>query len=301
MNISENKTVVALSAVFALAFGGVAYYGFTRTQDYAQAQKELSTISDQFEDYNNAEVPPTRKNREALKAAFAQVNQVDKELRQQLEAYAAVCHGDGKKLSAQDMQNMLRDNIARIGNLAGEKGAVVSSPAADLGMAAFKNSAPVEADVPFRAFQLRAVSRVAEVILNSGASVLDKVYCAPLPEAAEETAKGSRKAPAYFPLSFEVAFEATRGVLPQVINTIVNDKDYMLFITGVSVKGMENLPGIDPYQAPGGGNVGDDIGQAASQGNGARSVAKRLTGDPKERARVHLNMQVLYFNSAQNK
>ena len=198
------------------------------------------------------------------------------------------------------MQNMLRDSIARIGNLAGEKGAVVSSPAADLGMAAFKNSAPVEADVPFRAFQLRAVSRVAEVILNSGASVLDKIYCAPLPDAAEETAKGSRKAPAYFPLSFEVAFEAPRGVLPQVINTIVNDKDYMLFITGVSVKGMENLPGIDPYQAPG-ANVGDDIGQTDAQGSAVRSVAKRLTGDPKEKARLHLNMQVLYFNSAQNK
>lgn len=301
MNISENKTVVALSAVFALAFGGVAYYGFTRTQDFAQAQKELSAISEQFEDYNNAEVPPTRKNREALKAAFAQVNQVDKELQQQLESYAAACHGDGKKLSAQDMQNMLRDNIARIGNLAGEKGAVVSSPAADLGMAAFKNSAPVEVDVPFRAFQLRAVSRVAEVILNSGASVLDKIFCAPLPAAAEETAKGSRRAPAYFPLSFEVAFEAPRGVLPQVINTIVNDKDYMLFITGVSVKGMENLPGIDPYQAPSSANVGDDIGQAAAEGTAVRSVAKRLTGDPKEKARVHFNMQVLYFNSAQNK
>lgn len=302
MNISENKRVIALSAVFAIAFGGIMYYGYDQTQQYASNEKELKAAADSFEGYNNAEVPPTPAARKEIKAAFDKVTQVNKDLQAELAHYAAFCYGDGKKISAQDFQNNLRTSIAKIEALAKEKGALVSAPAADLGLAAFKNAAPVEDDVPFRSFQMKAVERVAEDVLNAGAPVLDKIYCAPLPPEAAEAAKGGRKAVAYFPLRFEVAFEADRDTIPQVINSIVADKDFLLTITGVSVKGNDSLPGIDAYTAPATAPEGENLGEAAAAAPAeARVVAVRKTGAPDEKSRVHLTMQVLYFNPAKNK
>lgn len=307
MNISENKRVVALSALFALAFAGVMYVGYGKSQEYAESQRKLDEINNRFLDYESGEgLAPTRKNRDALKAAFAQVSDVNKDLQQELNQYAAFCFGDGKKISAQDFQNELRDAIGKTRRIANECGAKVSSPAADLGLASFKNAAPVADDAPFRSFQLKAVARVAETILKSGAPVLDKIYCAPLPAAAAESVKpNSRKAAPYFPLRFEVAFEARRGVLPKVINSIMKDKDFFLTITGIAVKGKDTLPMIDAYSAPGAApQAGDDLGASSAEGTAApiaRSVAVRKTGDPDETVRVHMNMQVLYFNPAKTK
>ncbi len=303
MNISENKRVIGLSALFAVAFGGIMYYGYDQTQQYASNEKELKAINDRFEAYSEAEVPPTAATRKEIKAAFDKVTQVNKDLQAELAHYAAFCYGDGKKISAQDFQNNLRTSIAKIETLAKEKGTLVSSPAADLGLAAFKNAAPVEDDVPFRSFQMKAVERVSEAIINAGAPVLDKIYCAPLPAEAAEAAKGGRKAVPYFPLRFEVAFEANRDTIPQVINSIVADKDFLLTITGIAVKGNENLPGIDAYVAPAAAPEGENLGDAAAAPAEAeaRVVAVRKTGADDEKARVHLTLQVLYFNPAKNK
>lgn len=303
MNISENKRVIGLTALFAVAFGGIMYYGYDQTQQYASNEKELKAISDRFEAYAEAEVPPTAATRKEIKAAFDKVTQVNKDLQAELAHYAAFCYGDGKKLSAQDFQNNLRTSIAKIETLAKEKGTLVSSPAADLGLAAFKNAAPVEDDVPFRSFQMKAAERVAEDIINAGAPVLDKIYCAPLPAEAAEAAKGGRKAVPYFPLRFEVAFEADRNTIPQVVNSIVADKDFLLTITGIAVKGNENLPAIDTYTAPATAPEGENLGEAAAAPAEAeaRVVAIRKTGAEDEKARVHLTLQVLYFNPAKNK
>lgn len=306
MNISENKRVVALSAVFALAFGGLAYLGFSKTQEYAQTQAQLDEINNRFQDYESAQFTPTRETLDRLRKAVQQVKDVNKEMQDDMDRYAACCFGDGKQISAQDFQNQLRDSISRIDQLAKSKGAIVGAPAADLGFAAFKNAAPVKDDVPFRSFQLKAVERVSQIILNSGAVALDKVYCAPLPpEAAEAGKPNSRKAKAHFPLSFEVALEVRRGALPTIINSIVADKDFMLTITGVSVRGMESLPHIDPYAAPGApSSQGEDVGSesaAPAEESSSRVVAVRKTGLPEETARVHFNLQVRYFNPAKTK
>lgn len=303
MNISENKRVIGLTALFAVAFGGIMYYGFEQTQQYADNEKELKAISDRFEGYSEDPEPPTASTRKEIKAAFDKVTQVNKDLQAELAHYAAFCYGDGKKLTAQDFQNNLRTSIATVEALAKEKGTLASSPAADLGLAAFKNAAPVEDDVPFRSFQLKAVARVAEDIIKAGAPVLDKIYCAPLPPEAAEAAKGGRKAVPYFPLRFEVAFEAKRGTLPQVINSIVADKDFLLTITGVAVKGNDSLPGIDAYAAPAAAAEGENIGEAAAENTeaAARMLAVQKTGAADEKARVHLTLQVLYFNPAKNK
>lgn len=306
MNISENKRVVALSAVFALAFGGIVYYGFGKTQEYTAAQNSLREISDRFEGYESAQYPPTQDTLKSIQKAVDEIKAVNKEMQEDMNRYASFCFGDGKQISAQDFQNQLRGSIVKIGQLAASKGVTVSDPAADLGFASFKNAAPVQADVPFRSFQLKAVERVAEIIINSGAVVLDKVYCAPLPEEAAEAAKpNSRKAKSHFPLSFEVALEVKRGTLPDIINSIVSDKDYMLTITGIAAKGLETLPLMDDYAAPGAPSAqGEDVGGASSakpSETSSRVVAVRKTGNPDETARIHLNIQVQYFNPAKTK
>lgn len=307
MNISENKRVVALSAVFALAFGGVMFYGYGKSQECAENRAKIYEINDRFAGYDGQKLAPTKQNLEDIKDAFSQVSGVNKDLQAELNRYAAFCWGDGKKISAQDFQNELRDAINKTKTLASSQGGRVAGPAENLGLASFKNAAPVADDVPFRSFQLKAVERVAEHIINSGATVvLDKVYCAPLPpEAAEAIKPNSRKAKPQFPLSFEMAMEVKRGALPNIVNSIVSDKDFMLTITGVAGKGMETLPLIDDYVAPGApSSQGEDVGSASSANpaeNSSRVVAVRKTGNPDETARVHLNIQVLYFNPAKTK
>ncbi|MBQ8900942.1 MAG: hypothetical protein IJY72_08295, partial [Akkermansia sp.] len=106
---------------------------------------------------------------------------------------------------------------------------------------------------------------------------------------------------------FEIAFDSARGVLPKVLNSIMNDKDFFLTITGISVRGNENLPGIDDYSAPAEiAAAGEDLGSEApaaedSAAGGFRTVAVRKTGAPDEKVRVHMTMQVLYFTPGKTK
>lgn len=305
MNISENKRVVALGAVFALAFGGVMYYGYSESQKHAANKEAIEAINVRFDGYANQELVPTKKNLKEIKDAYSKVSSVNKDLQAELNRYASFCWGDGKKISAQDFQNELRESINKVKELAASQGAHVGGPAADLGLASFKNAAPVADDVPFRSFQLKAVTRVAETVLSSGAPALEKVYCAALPEeAAEALNPNSRKAAPYFPLRFEVSFEASRGVLPKVINSIVTDKDFFLTITGLTVQGNDSLPAMDTYTPPAEvAQEGSNLGEAASaeSSGGYRTVAVRKTGAPDEKVRVYMTMQVLYFTPGKTK
>ncbi len=301
MNISENKRVLALSVAFLAAFGGIAYHGYTRSCDFDKAQAELTEIQDAFDGYGSADFAPTSENLKSLRDAFEKVSKVNKDLQADMERYAVACYGDGKVVKPGDFQNEVRQAIARVAALAGNAGATVSNPAADLGMAQFKNALAMEKDVAYRSFQLKAVEKVASAILESGAPVLDKVFCAPLPEddAREQAA---------FPLGFEIVFNAKRGQLPGILNKIVGDRTYFLTITGISVVNPTALPGIDAYTPPGGESAapatGDDLsGGAAEQASApeSRPMATRKTGDPNEAVRVHLVMQVRFFNPAKAK
>lgn len=317
MNIIENKRVLAISALFALAFGGLVYYGYGRSADFEKAKSQLDDISSRIQDYDASEFPPTPENRKAIVEASKQVEQISNIMQQELDRYAAACYGDGKRITPVEFQNQVRASIDEVSRLAARKGCKLSNPAVDLGMASFKNAAATESEVPFRSFQLKAVRRVAEDIINSGAPVLDKIYCSPLPEEATNT----RKPADYFPLSFQVAFSAKRSevtdgktqeklsVLPQVINKILADKEYFLIITGISVSSEGNLPPIQSWQPPvQTAPQGDDLTSSSEEGESTaaasapvRTIATRKTGDPQETVRVHLNMQVLYFNPAKSK
>ncbi|MBR1978564.1 MAG: Amuc_1100 family pilus-like protein [Akkermansia sp.] len=316
MNILENKRVVLLSALFALGFAGLTYMGYDRSTQFSKTQAELKKIETKFQDYNEAELPPTAANRKAIVAACKEVDKISADMQAEIEKYASYCYGDGKVLSPVDFQNQVRSTIAEVQNKANAQGCTLSAPAMDLGMASFKNAAATEAEVPYRSFQLKAVQRVAEAIINSGAPALDKVYCAPLPEEATNARKG--KGAAYFPLSFQVAFNAKRGVdtdgqtdeklstLPRVMNTLLADKDFFLIVTGVAVESSISLPARDAYQEPSAPAAkGDDLGgeeEAKPETTPAeRIIAVRKTGSPDETVRVHLNIQVLYFNPSKGK
>ncbi len=298
MNISENKRVFALSVAFLAAFGGIAYLGYTRSGDFATAQAELTTIQEAFDGYNSSEFAPTQESHKALRAAVDKVNRISKEMKADMEKYAVVCYGDGKVLKPGDFQNEVRQAIARVAALASNSGAKVGNPAADLGLAQFKNALAMEKDVPYRSFQLKAVEQVVSDILSSGAPVLDKVYCAPLPEddVRKQTA---------FPLDFEVVFTAKRGQLPVILNKIASNHKYFLMVTGISVLNSNALPGIDAYTPTGAATApatGDDLtsgdAQQAAPAQEVKAIATRKTGDPNETVHVHLVMQVRFFNPA---
>lgn len=310
MNILENKRVLALSAVFALAFGGLVYYGYDRMTALDKAKAELDSINTTVLDYEQAEFPPTASTSKAMKAAAKKVEDTLKTIKADFATYESKCIGDGKAVHSVEFQKQVRGAIDDLARAAEEKGCRVSSSAADLGMATFKNSAATADEVPFRCFQLKAAKRVADIVLDSGAPVLEKIYCAPLPEPK------ARKA-ANFPLSLEVAFVAKRSevqdgkvpvsVLPQVMNRLTADKDFFFKVTGLWVAAKEaNLPAIDAYQAPAEDpNQGDDVtasgeGSAAAEG-AVRQIAVRKTGSPDETVHVHINLQVLYFNSNTSK
>lgn len=314
MNILENKRVVLLSAVFALGFAGLTYVGYDRSAQFSKTQAELDKIGTKFQDYNEAKLPPTSANRKAIVAACKDVEKISSDMQAEMEKYAAYCHGDGKVLSPVDFQNQVRTTIAEVQNLANSKGCTLSAPAMDLGMASFKNAAATEAEVPYRSFQLKAVRRVVESIIKAGAPAVDKVYCAPLPAEVSDARKG--KGAAYFPLSFQVAFNAKRGVdtdgqteeklstLPRVMNSIIADKDFFLIVTGVAVNSDLSLPTRDAYQEPAAPVAqGDDLtgGEAKPVTPSERIIAVRKTGSADETARVHLNVQVLYFNPSKGK
>lgn len=315
MNILENKRVVLLSALFALGFAGLTYMGYDRSTQFSKTQAELKKIETKFQDYNEAELPPTAANRKAIVAACKDVDKISADMQAEIEKYAAYCYGDGKVLSPVDFQNQVRSAIAEVQNKANAQGCTLSAPAMDLGMASFKNAAATEAEVPYRSFQLKAVQRVAEAIIDSGAPTLDKVYCAPLPEEATNARKG--KGAAYFPLSFQVAFNAKRGVdtdgqtdeklstLPRVMNTLLADKDFFLIVTGMAVESAASLPARDSYQEPSAPVAkGDDLGgegEAQQAAPAERIIAVRKTGSSDETVRVHLNIQVLYFNPSKGK
>ncbi len=302
MNISENKRVLALSVAFLAAFGGIAYLGYSRSADFQKAQAELTEIQEAFEGYESADYAPTAANLKALREGFEKVSKVNKDLQADMEKYAVACYGDGKVVKPGDFQNEVRQAIARVAAMAANSGATVANPAADLGMAQFKNALAMEKDVTYRSFQLKAVEKVASIILSSGAPVLDKVYCTPLPEDDE-------RKDATFPLGFEVAFNAKRGQLPTILNKIVEERSFFLTITGISVVNQTPLPGIDAYTAPGAQAAapatGDDLSGAEAEKapvtTESKPVATRKTGDPNEMVRVHLVMQVRFFNPAKAK
>lgn len=295
MNISENKRVVALSAVFALAFGGVMYYGYTESQKYADNETKITEIRDRFDGYINKDMPPTKQNLKDIKAAFSEVAATRADMQAEMNRYAEKCMGDGKKIPALEFQERLNASCEALQKLASDQKVELTGSARDMGMEGHRKATPVADNVPFLEFERRAIQRVSEIIIGANVSSFSKVYCHALPEeAAESLDPGNRKAAPYFPLSFEVEFEAKQGGVSSVINSIVKEKEFFLTITGVSVEKSGALPGVDAFKKPGDAPEGANLGQAAAPAE-PDIVAVRKVGSKDEKVRVYLTLQVLYF------
>lgn len=315
MNIMENKRVIGLASLFAIAFAGTMYYGFTRSSDASAAADQLKQISEEFESYNSMEIPPSKKNLSAVTHAGKEAKATQTLLSDDFKTYSDFCVGDGRVMEATEFQNKLKSAIADISSLAADSECTLNGSAASLGFERFKNAVPVGSLVPFYAFQMSAAQRVAEHIISAGAPSLDKVYCAPVPFETDEKLydKKFKKLP-YFPLSMEVSFMARRSevtdgktddklsVIPRVLNSLAGDRDYFLTVTGIATEGVSTPPGVDAYTAPAedtaseGSNLGSEEESAPAAAQASRPVAVRKTGSPDEFVRVHINLQVLYFN-----
>lgn len=297
MNISENKRVVALSALFALAFGGVMFYGYGESQKYAANEAEISQIRDRFEGYTSKDMAPTKQNLKEIKSAFSEVAAARADMQAEMNRYAEKCMGEGKKISALEFQERLNASCDALRKMANAQKVAFSGSAAEMGMETHRKAIPVADNVPFLDFQRRAVQRVSETIISANVTSFTKVYCHALPdEAIESIEPNNRKAAPYFPLSFEVEFEAKRGAIPAVINSIVKDKDYFLTITGVAVEDASKLPGVDAYKEPGApAEGGSNLGEETAAASAGDVIAVRKVGAPDEKVRVYLTLQVLYF------
>lgn len=314
MSIFENKRVVALSAVFAVAFAGIAYYGYDRMAAFQQTQAGLKEIDEGFQDQESAEIPPTVANLQTLRKAHTEIKQQKDAMQAILAKYAAACEGNGASIRPIEFQNQVLSSIDEMSRKAKELNCNIATPAADLGMTSYKSAAAREDHVPYLHFQLRAVRRLADIVMEASSPSLEKIYCAPLPD---ELTENRRKAqPDYFPLGIEIAFQAKRSevtdgssldkmsVLPQVLNRISSDNEFFFLVTGVAVSSNNpNLPPLDPYKNPNeAAGRGDDLSAAvapAGAEKGApptRRIAVQKAGLSNETVHVHLTVQVLYFN-----
>lgn len=296
MNFNDNKRVFALSAAFALAFAGVMYVGYEGMSSADRASKRLAEIGIAFEDFNAAEFTPNAGNLKALNAATKEVERVNKTLLAQLEAYKKASLNT-KPISAVDFQNQVRKAIVDLAARAGEKGIALGSQAATFGMSVYQSQSAIKEEVVYRSYLLSAVEHATGFLVDAGVPSIDKIYCEELPVEAESRLE---KAPDYFPFSFELSFTVKRGMLPQIINSIMADKTYFYTITGMSAL-TETVPSdVAPYKAPAeaitaAGDEDDESGESGKTSS-ARVLAVRKLGDPNEKVQVHLNMQVLFFN-----
>ena len=301
MNISDNKRVVALSACLFAAFAATAYYGYITSSEASETRDKIKQIEQAYQGYNNEEFPPVKSSEESLKAATAKIKVEGDKLSADFEQFKKTCWASQAGITPTGVQEKLRKDIEILGQEAKAKGVRFANPAVDLGHGQFKNTAPGAADAPYRAFMLAAVTEVADILVQAGTPSIEKIYCAPLPEAANPT---TRRAAAYFPLSFQVAFMAKRGTLPQVLNALVKDKNFFYTVTGVSVLSDVVPPAADEYREQSaldalvsGVESDEEDENTASAASTAQAVAVQKMGREDELVRVHLTLQVLYFNS----
>lgn len=294
MNISENKTVLALSAVFAIAFGGLMYLGYDAMSGAGDANNRLREIGDAFEDFNAAEFVPTAANFKTINAATKDVEKLNGALMDKLNAYKKATLNT-KTPTPVDFSNQVRAAISDLAQAAQKSGTALGPQASTLGMGVYQSQSAIQAEVAYRAYFLGAVEHANNILVAAAVPSIDKIYCEELPAAAKADLK---KAPDYFPMSFELSFTVKRGMLPQIINEFLSDQKYFYTITGFSALS-ETVPSeISEYKAPSNGvsSAGDDGGEEAAAGNAVRVLATRKLGDPNEKVQVHLNLQVLFFN-----
>ncbi len=299
MNISENKRVIALSAVFGIAFCGLMYKGYGSYSDAEANKIKLAEMTAAYEEFNGADFAPTLPNlkalvtaRETLQKTFDSVDSLMKDYQKAASDATAGIN------DAPAFQKAYTDATNKLAAKAQEQSIILASPAAKLGLGDYSTKLANIDHVPYLAFLLAAVNNAANVVMDSDAAVVEKIYCAPIHEDLLD-AKKSKRLGVYTPLRFEISFKSKRAGLPKVLNSLMSDKKFFYKITGLSAASNMAIPpamssfqtvAIDPSEVVAEGEVAPAASLSYEQ------VARPLTGQAEEYVHVHLVMEVLYFN-----
>ena len=62
MNISENKRIAGITVLFAIAFGGLMYYGFDCAGQADESMAKLDNIRNDYSGFEEADIQPSPEN-----------------------------------------------------------------------------------------------------------------------------------------------------------------------------------------------------------------------------------------------
>lgn len=292
MNISENKRVFGISVLFLVAFGGLMYVGYSSSSEASEGEEKLLDIADKYKRIGRADVTPSAENLKTLRKISNEVEQESKALSSEFRAYRNYCISTGEKKEPGDYQKTIMKERGEMQALAQQKGCQLNGNAADYGLdkRAF-DSFPEAAKVHVLSFQHRALHDLITGMINDGVKAVDMIYNAPLPESTYAAGESEENDWKYQPLRTEIDIRVPRGVLPAVIKRLVTDKQYFVSITGLSVRNESPLDPVDAVAPPATTEDGSPAPVAPD-----KAIAVIKAGRPDDTVRVHLNLEILYFN-----
>lgn len=295
MNISENKRIVGITALFAIAFGGLMYYGFDCAGKADESMAELDSIRDDYSGYEEASIQPTPENIKEIKKLGEEAKAKRKALEEMMDNFRKSCSGDAVSMSATDYLDRIKKDRAEIRKKAQEKGCSLADVAANFGkMDRDFETAPESVRVAPLYFQHRVINSLLRKMIDAGVTKVDNVFCRELPPATYSEGDDWDTEL----MSFEMDFYVPRGVCPSVLNDLMSNREFFITITGVYANNENALPEMDaftplPEPAEPDPNAEVPEGEAPAA---VPTVAVLKTGSDAETVRIHLNFQVLYFN-----
>ncbi|HIX19238.1 MAG TPA: Amuc_1100 family pilus-like protein [Candidatus Akkermansia intestinigallinarum] len=290
MNISENKRVIGISALFLIAFGGLMYVGYSASSEASVCEEELLKISDKNKKYSSAEISPTPGNVKRLEEIAKTLSSERKAAAEEFDAYRRHCIKCSAVDKGTDYQTLLLTDRGAYQALAKEKGCQLNGNTGDYSLPQNHfNGQPERSRLPVLSFQHHVLHDLLTGMINDGIKAVDGIYIAPAPVNTYEDGDDEWN---YEPLSFEIDIRVPRGVLPKVLNRLVNDRQYLVTLTGISVSNKSPLDPLDAV-AP---TVMDADGNVPATAPD-KEIAVIKAGRPDETVYVHLNLSVLYFNN----
>lgn len=308
MNISENKRVLALAGAFGIVFIILAYLGISWRSAASEKIAELNEQQGVIDEMRAREFPPTPKMLRIVNDASAITSDIADQMRSSIEAYRKQTTPDngGKLISPQQFQAQVKSAILQLENQSKAHSVAISAGASKLGMGNYQNAYATTDEAPILSFELKAVQNVAQAIIDNKGASINKIYCAPLPEEAIAP-PGKKLKQEWVLLPFEINFTANKQTLSAVINSLVENKQFLFLITGMRVITETQLPQLSPYTAPepvkkeAVSSLGDDLSAGSSapvteqkEPEQTPILAKQVLGNGT--VRVHLALEVLYLH-----
>jgi len=286
----ENKKASLIAAIFAIGFCGIMYIGYSKSSSANEANATLENLNYEFEAYNSQEYPPTVQSKKQLEKAYADVKKINVKLQNNFAKYRDYALAMTSKSSPVAFQSDVGNSISEFAKAAKNANVKIAPAAANLGMASYRNTAATGMQVDYLDFHFKATKCLANILLESRVSKIDKIYCAPLPKVCSIHMS---KAPAYFPMSMEFAFTIKRGNLPLFTKRLLEEKNFFFTLTGISFKSNILLTKLDAYVSP----IADAESVLNDEPDNERIIAVQKTGLANETVKVYATFDVLFFNA----